>query len=121
MLQNSASQEKIAELVVRSFTLLGVTLDHDHQLSPSSFDRMNEKLLLYLLHFLLDKLDTSFAVSVSSCWPYFETREKNEFKRIVTSYIGRVSTNNPTINNNDFRTSLLSVAKGSAVWTLLIE
>ena len=120
----SVSNEKVAEITIRSFTLLGLSLDTyvalaNFQLTPSSFDRTNEKLLLCLLHFLLEKLDTSFAMSVTSCWPFYETREKNEFKRIVTQCIGKVNSSNPTLSNADFRTSLLSVAKGPAVWMLL--
>lgn len=111
-------------LVIRSFSLLGLTLEAyptlgGQQLAHSSFNRTNEKLLLCLLHFLLDRLDQTFASSVSSNWPYFETREKNEYKRIVTVYILRVSSSNPAISMSDFRSSLLSVAKGPSVWVLL--
>jgi hypothetical protein len=111
-------------LIIRSLVYLGLSLEAYpalgcQQLAHSSFNRTNEKLLLCLLHFLLDRLDPSFAVSISSNWPYFETREKNEYKRIVTIYIMRVSSNNPGINMSDFRSSLLSVAKGPAVWALL--
>ena len=123
-MQQPMSIEKLSGSTIVSFTLLGLSFDHyptltNYQLTTSSFDRTNEKLLLHLLHFLLIKLDASFAANVSCCWPYFEVKEKNEFKRIVSSFIAKVSSSNPNLSNADFRTSLLTVAKGSAVWVLL--
>ena len=123
-MQQPTSIEKLSGSTIVSFTLLGLSFDHyptltNYQLTTSSFDRTNEKLLLHLLHFLLVKLDASFAAHVSCCWPYFEVKEKNEFKRIVSSFIAKVSSSNPNLSNSDFRTSLLTVAKGSAVWVLL--
>lgn len=123
-MQQPQAIEKLSGSTIISFTLLGLSFDHyptiiNYQLTTSSFDRTNEKLLLHLLHFLLNKLDASFATNVTSCWPYFEVKEKNEFKRIVSAFIAKVSSSNPNLNNADFRTSLLTVAKGPAVWVLL--
>jgi hypothetical protein len=84
---------------------------------PTSFDKPNEKLLLILLHFLLVKLEPMFAASVVTCWPYYETKEKNEFKRVVSIQMGKLI--GSVLSTGDFRSSLLSVAKGSAMWVLL--
>ena len=123
-MQQSVSNEKLWGSTILSFSMLGLSFDVypaliNCQLTASSFERTNEKLLLHLLHFLLSKLDLSFTASVASCWPYFEIKEKNEYKRIVSSYILKISSSNTNLSNADFRTSLLSVAKGSAVWILL--
>lgn len=111
-------------LVIRSLALLGFSTAAYPALSileilPSAFDRTNERLLLCLLHFLLTRLESSFSANVSSCWPYCETKEKNEFKRIVSAYIDGVSSKNSSITYSDFRSSILSVAKGPSVWSLL--
>jgi hypothetical protein len=123
-MQKSSSSDRIPVLVIRSLALLGFSTGAYPALSireilPSVFDRTNERLLLCLLHFLLSRLDVTFPASVSSCWPYYETKEKNEFKRIVSAYIDGVSSKNPSVTYSDFRSSLLSVAKGSTVWSLL--
>jgi HAUS augmin-like complex subunit 6 N-terminus len=123
-MQKSSSSDRNPVLVIRSLVLLGFSTEAYPALSireilPSAFDRTNERVLLCLLHFLLSRLDVSFDASVSSCWPYYETKEKNEFKRIVSAYIDRVSSKNSSVTYSDFRSSLLSVAKGSTVWSLL--
>jgi HAUS augmin-like complex subunit 6 N-terminus len=123
-MRKSSSCDRIPVLVIRSLALLGFSTGAYPALSiceilPSDFDRTNERLLLCLLHFLLSRLDVTFSASVSSCWPYYETKEKNEFKRIVSAYIDGVSSKNPSVTYSDFRSSLLSVAKGSTVWSLL--
>ena len=89
----------------------------------TSFDKSNEKLFLIALHFLLSQLDPLFASSVGTCWPYYEMKEKNEFKRIVSLALDKLtgsgSNKNHILAPGDFRPSLLSVSKGSAVWLLL--
>ena len=123
-MQKSSSSDRNPGLVIRSLVLLGFSTGAYPALSiteilPSAFDRTNERLLLCLLHFLLSRLEVSFSASVSTCWPYYETKEKNEFKRIVSAYIDGVSSKNSSVSYSDFRSSLLSVAKGSVVWSLL--
>lgn len=123
-MQKSSLSDRNPVLVIRSLILLGFSTESYPTLSirkilPSAFDRTNESLLLTLLHFLLSRLDISFSAAVSCCWPYYESKEKNEFKRVVSAYIDAFSSKNSTVSYSDFRSSLLSVAKGSIVWSLL--
>ena len=92
-----------AELVVNSLALLGFNTDeyHDtylgiaHEIPPvtvNSFDHPNETALMVTLHFLLCKIDSHhFVEDISGCWPYYDQKEKNKFKRAVEASLSRLS------------------------------
>lgn len=81
-------------LVITSLGLLGFNTDEykrDHPgiamelppITPSSFDRTNEPLLLCSLHFLLSRIDPDqFQYAIAGCWPFLNQNAKNEFKRV---------------------------------------
>jgi hypothetical protein len=108
--------------------LLGFNIDRYEQypmlsrglvpFTVNTFDNTNEKVLLSTLHFLLSIINGSFVSEISGCWPFYETREKNDFKRVVLSHFHNLMALN-ILDHADCRASLLTVAKGSAVWNLL--
>ena len=123
-----------AALTVNSLALLGFNTDdytHSYKglafniepLNARSFDKENEVTteltLLCILHFLLTRLDfPHFPQSVQHCWPYYDSKAKNTFKRAVNASLERIYED----VKDDLPSSLWLLhmyAKPSDVWTLL--
>lgn len=87
-------------------------------LSPRSFDKTNEKTLLVLIHFLLCLIDPTFRLKCEGIYPYRQTSEKNEFKLKVQESLTNLIILN-ILDHSDCRVTILTIAKGYAVWILL--
>lgn len=88
-------------------------------LTPNTFNKMNEKMLLIVLHFLLLIVDKEeFAPSISNCFPFLDPKDKNAFKRAVHNSLVRVfeKFSNPSLT---YKPSILTQACGAEVWLLL--
>ena len=125
MEQPTNTSKRAAAVTIRTLSIIGYPpINGDIvPISITSFDKSNEKLFLIVLHFLLSHLDPLFSSSVGTCWPYYETKEKNEFKRILSMALAKVtgsgSSKNHILAPGDFRSSMLSVSKGPTIWLLL--
>jgi len=129
-IDNSNDTEVTAHLTINTMILLGFDTDsyiHNYSgiafdvrpLTINSFQKSNEKMLMVSLHFLLLTVDKEeFTSSIEKCFPYLDSKEKNQFKRAVHNSIGRVLEEHPTTAPT-YKASILTQAMGTEVWSLL--
>lgn len=109
---------------IQNFLLLGgetlLQFDEYGQMGVfgrSMFQSSNERLLLVLLHFLLEQLPST-ASTVSRNWPFHDRRQQSEFKRAVQEALqGLVRQGDLTAEVA--RTSVLSTARSPSAEMLL--
>lgn len=122
--------EITSHLTINTMILLGFDTDtyiHNYSgiafdirpLTPNTFQKNNEKMLLVVLHFLLLIVDKEeFTPSVEKCFPFLDMKDKNIFKRAVHNGLVRVFDKH-AIPSLTYKSSILTQAMGAEVWYLL--
>ena len=119
-------------LVIESLRLLGFSSDEYKVpvLSPQSFapavnEKVRERTLLSVLHFLLstslrDKTESSlsFQNSVQDCFPYKSIKEKVQFRKVVQEHL-QGFVDRGELPAAATRSSTLMTAEGSSIWEIL--
>jgi hypothetical protein len=109
----------VIQTVLSSLKLL--ELEIPFEITATSFNACNEKLLLTILVVLLSANSDEFRTNIASSynWPYHDTREKNACKKIIFPELQRLVQQGVITATNCVKLSILTVAKGPSVWNLL--
>ena len=127
------NEKNIIQTVITSLQLLSSfnnNIPHNNeQITSTSFNNTNEKLLLQLLVELLSINNNKFYYQImnSHSWPYYDVVEKNNIKKLIIKEIKELKENNilsllstsSSTTTTSFKSSLLTIAKGFQIWLLL--
>jgi hypothetical protein len=110
----------IVQTALTSLKLLDSHTELPYEITPTSFSVCNEKLLLTILIDLLSLHSESFRTDIASSynWPYHDTKEKNECKKMILKELQNL-VKIGKLSSTYVKSSILTVAKGPSVWQLL--